>query len=73
MKAQKKKVVRQRWDNMEMDEIHLYFQSYLDARITPRSCKVNAAKKKSKSRGGKIHLRSTDKIIKKISAMNHKV
>ena len=67
-----KQVIRQRWDEDEMDEIQLYFKSYLDSKICPRKMAVEAAKRQSKSRGGKIWKRSFDKIIKTISNINHK-
>ena len=71
-KAPRGKIVRQRWDRIEMEEIHTYFQTYLDAGIVPRTKNVLSAQKKSKNCGGKIWLRTVDKIVKKISAMNHK-
>lgn len=63
---------RQTWDSVEMDEIHKYFKAYLNAKICPRKEAVESAKLKSKQRNGKIWMRSNDKIVKKISAMNHK-
>ena len=68
----KPKVVRQRWDSIETQEIMTYFKSYLTAGITPRSREVEIAKQRSKNKGGKIWKRPNSKIIKKISAMNHK-
>lgn len=67
-----KPVVRKRWDHVEMTEIERYFKSYLDSGICPRTDEVEKAKKKSKKAQGKIWMRSNDKIIKKISNMNHK-
>ena len=64
--------VRQRWDTIEVEEIHRYFKSYLDGGITPRQEAVKVAQERSKKAGGKIWKRSIDKIVKKISAMNHK-
>ena len=63
---------RQRWDIEEMKEINMYFQRFLDSKIVPRTKDVQHAQKKSKKTGGKIWMRTMDKIIKKISAMNHK-
>ncbi|VDI46116.1 Hypothetical predicted protein [Mytilus galloprovincialis] len=71
-KQKKPVVVRKRWNEIEMAEIRKYFKSYLDAGICPRTEAVEKAKKKSMKDQGKIWMRSNDKIIKKISNMNHK-
>ena len=63
---------RQSFDTIEMNEIQTYFKSYLDCRICPRTKAAEVAKKQSKHKKGKIWMRPTDKIVKKISAMNHK-
>lgn len=60
------------WTPVEMQEIELYFGSFLESRICPRKKDVEDAKKKSIKRNGEIWRRSNDKIVKKISAMNHK-
>lgn len=66
------KVTRRRWDDVETEEIHKYFQTFLDSKIVPRTRDVTLAQKKSAKNGGKLWQRSVDKVIKKISAMNHK-
>ena len=71
-KRKREKVTRQRWDEVEVKELQKYFKTYLSSGICPRILAVEAAKKKSKSAKGKIWMRSNDKIIKKISNMNHK-
>ena len=63
---------RQKWDTVELEEINKYFPTYLEAGICPKSKAVETAKKQSQKKKGKIWMRSNDKIIKKISAMNHK-
>jgi len=64
-KATKKTaVVRQRWDTIEVEEIHRYFKSYLDGGITPGQLDVRVAQEKNKKAGGKIWKRSIDKIVK---------
>lgn len=71
-RKEKAKRERQRWNDEEVAEINMYFRSYLDAKVTPRNNAVMKAKAKSKNRNGAIWKRSNDKIIKKISALNHK-
>ena len=71
-KTNKAPVKRTKWDETEMKEIHKYFQSYLDMGIPPKTKAIEAAKKESKRCNEKIWMRSTDKIVKKISNMNHK-
>jgi tRNA A37 N6-isopentenylltransferase MiaA len=71
-RKQKRQVIRQKWDEIEMKEIEQYFRSYLDAKVCPRKKAVELAKKQSKNRNGKIWRRTNDKIVKKISALNHK-
>lgn len=65
-------VKRTKWDETEMKEIHKYFQNYLDMGIPPKTKAIETAKKESKRCNGKIWMRSNDKIVKKISNMNHK-
>lgn len=67
-----KKVVRTKWDEVEHDELNKYFKSFLDTKTVPRKQAVELAKKQSLKIGGKIWRRSNDKIVKKISNMNHK-
>ena len=69
---QKKPVHRQKWDADEVQEIHVYFGSFLDLKKCPRKKAVDLAKKQSKAKGGKLWKRSNDKIVKKISNMNKK-
>ena len=71
-KVTRQKVTRQRWDATEMEEIHKYFSSFLEAKIVPRTKDVQLAQKKSKQQGGKIWKRTSDKVVKKISNINHK-
>ena len=65
-------VVRQRWDEVEMNELNTYFKTYLDSKVCPNTKAVRKAKQQSKVKNGKIWMRSDDKIIKKISNLNHK-
>ena len=68
----KPKMKRQRWSEVEENEIKKYFATFLDSKTTPRSKQVEKAKKKSKEKGGEIHKRACHLIIKKISAINHR-
>ena len=71
-KKKKLAVKRQRWDETEMKELYNYFKTYLDTKVCPNTHAVRRAKKQSKERNGKIWMRSDDKIVKKISNLNHK-
>lgn len=64
--------VRVRWTTTEVDELKKYFKTYFDSGITPRGPACDKAKEKSKKSGGDIWKRPNHKIIKKISALNHK-
>ena len=72
-KSKKKSHNRQKWTTDEVKELQTYFKTYLESEICPRTKSVDEAKKLSRRRNGKIWMRSNDKIIKKISNMNHKV
>ncbi|KAH3787003.1 hypothetical protein DPMN_165122 [Dreissena polymorpha] len=63
---------RQKFTEVETEEIKTYFSEYLKSGICPRKQQVEDAKQKSRKKTGQIWKRSNDKIIKKISAMNHK-
>ena len=63
--AKRKRTIRHRWDEIEVQELKQYLCSYLDAKVTPQTKQVERAKKQSHARGGKIWKRSNDKIIKK--------
>ncbi|XP_052234644.1 uncharacterized protein LOC127847085 [Dreissena polymorpha] len=63
---------RQKFTEVETEEIKTYFSEYLKSGICLRKQQVEDAKQKSRKKTGKIWKRSNDKIIKKISAMNHK-
>ncbi|KAH3865322.1 hypothetical protein DPMN_028361 [Dreissena polymorpha] len=67
-KPPKKAAKRQKFTEVETEEIKTNFSEYLKSGICPRKQQVEDAKKKK----GQIWKRSNDKIIKKISAMNHK-
>lgn len=71
-KIAKPSVKRQKWTQKELEELRLYFKSYLDNKITPRSHTVDKAKAKSSTAGGELHRRANHLIVKKISALNHK-
>lgn len=71
-KRQKAKTKRTQWDDEEHEELNRYFKSYLDTKTCPRKKAIELAKKQSKNRNGKIWKRTNDKIVKKISAINHK-
>lgn len=66
------KTKRQPWTAVETSELKKYFKTFLDSKVTPSSKEVRKAKEKSKEKGGQLHARRDDLIIKKISAMNHK-
>lgn len=71
-KSPKKAPKRQKFSQVETEEIQYYFGEYLKCGICPRKKQVEDAKQKSLKKNGEIWKRSNDKIIKKISAMNHK-
>ena len=71
-KTPKKTVQRTRWDEDEVAELKLYFGTHLASKICPRKYAIEVAKKQSKKRGGKLWRRTNDKIVKKISNINHK-
>jgi hypothetical protein len=70
--SQKNASKRQKFSQVETEEINFYFGEYLKCGICPRKKQVEDAKQKSRKKNGEIWKRSNDKIIKKISAMNHK-
>ena len=71
-KSQKQAPKRQKFSQVETAEIKDYFSEYLKSGICPRKKKVEDAKLKSRKTNGELWKRSNDKIIKKISAMNHR-
>ncbi|KAH3893602.1 hypothetical protein DPMN_017750 [Dreissena polymorpha] len=71
-KPPKKAAKPQKFTEVETEEIKTYFSEYLKSGIRPRKPQVEDAKQKSRKKNGHIWKRSSDKIIKKISAMNHK-
>ncbi|KAH3707196.1 hypothetical protein DPMN_066593 [Dreissena polymorpha] len=71
-KPPKKAAKRQKFTEVETEEIKTYFSEYLKSGICRRKPQVEHAKQKSRKKNGHIWKRSSNKIIKKISAMNHK-
>ncbi|KAH3879615.1 hypothetical protein DPMN_003521 [Dreissena polymorpha] len=68
----KKVAKRQKFTEVETEEIKTDLSEYLKCGIFPRKPQVEDAKQKSRKKNGHVWKRSSDKIIKKISAMNHK-
>ncbi|KAH3878955.1 hypothetical protein DPMN_002856 [Dreissena polymorpha] len=71
-KPPKKVAKRQKFTEVETEEIKTDLNEYLKSGIFPRKPQVEVAKQKSRKKNGHIWKRSSDKKIKKISAMNHK-
>ena len=71
-RPKKKKSLRVKWTDIETKEIHKYFASFLQSKITPGRVDCQKAISKSKVNGGQLHRRSSPLIIKKISNMNRK-
>ena len=71
-KPPKKAEKRQKFTEVETEEIKTDFSEYLKSGICPRKQQVEDAKQKSRKKNRQIWKRSNYKIIKKISAMNHK-
>ena len=49
--AKRKRTIRQRWDEIEVQELNQYFSSYLDAKVIPQTKQVERAKKQESCRG----------------------
>nr|XP_034331460.1 uncharacterized protein LOC117690845 isoform X9 [Crassostrea gigas] len=64
-----KKTERKRWSKEEEDELKKLFKANFEKDYCPKQLEIEKIMKKSREKGGLIHLRPRDNIKKKVSGM----
>lgn len=64
-----KKTERKRWSKEEEDELKKLFKANFEKDCCPKQLEIEKIMKKSREKGGLIHLRPRDNIKKKVSGM----
>lgn len=64
-----KKTERKRWSKEEEDELKKLFKANFEKDYCPKQLEIENIMKKSREKGGLIHLRPRDNIKKKVSGM----
>ena len=71
-KQGKKKTARVPWTDQDVAELRLYFSECFKTKTCPSKEQVEAAKKKSAKKGGRLCNRYWHNVVKEISNMNKK-